>query len=117
MNNREIEEYIEWNSLLCQLCFSNRCGLKSYPEFKKYCSICAPDDEGIMIFVIGAQAPKKRIITTRERVKEMRDSIFSFILDAPHITHDDNVLRSRWISNTQTKSRGRSRVWKFSQEA
>ncbi|CAG8839516.1 25648_t:CDS:2, partial [Racocetra persica] len=33
---------IDWNAPLCQLCFSNRCEIKSFPDYETYCASCIP---------------------------------------------------------------------------
>jgi len=92
MNATELREFVEWNAPLCQYCFLNRCELKSYPEFKKYCSVCAPDDEDTLVFIIGKWFARKRIITTKENIRKFQKSIFNFILDSDITREHGNVF-------------------------
>src|ERR1043165_6666203 len=76
-------ECIEWNAPLCQLCYLTRCEVKTFPEYKKYCHNCVPNDK-TLVFIFGSQRIK--IATTKETVRKYPKSIFTFMLE------DDNKI-------------------------
>ncbi|CAG8757207.1 23831_t:CDS:1 [Racocetra persica] len=79
---------IDWNAPLCQLCFSNRCEIKSFPDYETYCASCVPRDKETIVFIIGDM--KKKIITRRDIIKTQTNSLFALLLNDGNIKRDDD---------------------------
>src|SRR5215470_9941731 len=73
LDNCDCSECIIWNAPLCQLCFINRCNIKTFPEYEEYCNDC------IILFVIGSGRIK--IKTTKDNIKKLSNSIFNIFLE------------------------------------
>ncbi|CAG8817402.1 25677_t:CDS:1, partial [Dentiscutata erythropus] len=83
----DCQECIEENAPLCQLCFLNRCKIRDFPEYEKYCNICIPSNA--LAFIIGTQN-KKKVLTTVEKFKEaFPNSFFTSLIDDEFIKRDD----------------------------
>jgi hypothetical protein len=81
--NIECFDYLDliiYNAPNCQFCFNKKCDVLRYPEFRKYCYDCAPIDEDILVFFLGTQTKKKRIVTSTKNITNLQNSIFGFLL-------------------------------------
>ena len=88
-DNCVCQECIEWNAPLCQLCYLNRCEIKKFPEYEKYCNVCVPRDDNTLAFIIGIQN-KKKVLTTIEKFKEtFPNSFFTPLIDNEIIKQED----------------------------
>ncbi|CAG8816384.1 13272_t:CDS:1, partial [Racocetra persica] len=81
---------IDWNAPLCQLCFSNRYEIKSFPDYETYCASCVLRDKETIVFIIGDK--KKNIVTRRGIIKNQTNSLFALLLNDGNIKRDDNYV-------------------------